>query len=108
MTHLFNKPFDVILEENRHIVSFNQESKNYKEIQSHLEKIMVFKKIGRGEFGVVYLVKHYSHPEFLALKCINKAKITKMQMESYLAVIFLYNLFSKKNIFLNFSITRLL
>jgi hypothetical protein len=44
--------------------------------------------LGRGEFGVVYLVKTMiPDAPYYALKCINKNKISKMGMEKYLNVI---------------------
>jgi len=49
-----------------------------------LEELVFYKKLGYGQFGSVYLVKHHSSSEFFALKCVSKAQVVEQSLEKHL------------------------
>jgi len=49
-----------------------------------LEQLIFYKKLGYGQFGSVYLVKHHSSPEFFALKCVSKQQVVEQSLEKHL------------------------
>jgi len=51
-----------------------------------LEELVFYKKLGYGQFGSVYLVKHHSSSEFFALKCVSKAQVVEQSLEKHLQV----------------------
>ena len=49
-----------------------------------IDDLKVLKKLGAGEFGIVFLVGEKQ--KFYALKVIDKVKIQKKSLETYIAV----------------------
>lgn len=52
-----------------------------------LEDLVLIKKLGAGQFGSVYLVKHRDKKIFYALKTIAKFQILDQNLEKHLEVI---------------------
>ena len=51
-----------------------------------LEELVYYRKLGEGQFGSVYMVKHPSLDSFMALKCVSKQKIIETQLEKHIKV----------------------
>eukprot|EP00331_Platyophrya_macrostoma_P032380 CAMPEP_0176454038 /NCGR_PEP_ID=MMETSP0127-20121128/29668_1 /TAXON_ID=938130 /ORGANISM="Platyophrya macrostoma, Strain WH" /LENGTH=350 /DNA_ID=CAMNT_0017843157 /DNA_START=52 /DNA_END=1104 /DNA_ORIENTATION=- len=49
-----------------------------------LDSLIFYKKLGFGQFGSVYLVKHPDHPDFMALKCVSKQKVQETELETHI------------------------
>jgi len=49
-----------------------------------LEELLSYKKLGYGQFGSVYLVRHKSHEQFFALKCISKQQVVEQSLEKHI------------------------
>ena len=49
-----------------------------------LEELVFYKKLGFGQFGSVYLVRHRSHEQFFALKCVSKQQVVEQSLEKHL------------------------
>jgi len=51
-----------------------------------LEELIFYKKLGYGQFGSVYLVRHKNHEQFFALKCVSKQQVVEQSLEKHLQV----------------------
>jgi serine/threonine protein kinase len=58
----------------------NENTKSFKSKaeQIKLEELSITKKLGSGQFGVVYLASHKG--QFYALKCIEKSQIIECKL----------------------------
>ena len=52
-----------------------------------LKDFLIVKKLGEGQFGVVFLVVHNQTKKPYALKCISKADTIKYKLEKHVIVI---------------------
>lgn len=52
-----------------------------------IESLVFYKKLGYGQFGSVYLVKHPDFPDFMALKCVSKQKVIETELETHIKVL---------------------
>lgn len=52
-----------------------------------LDELIFYKKLGYGQFGSVYMVKHKSCDTFFALKCVSKQQVVEQSLEKHLQVI---------------------
>lgn len=62
------------------------------EAKIKLDDLIFIKKLGSGQFGSVYLVKHHDKKLYYGLKTIAKYQILEQNLEKHLEVFFLINL----------------
>jgi len=72
--------------ENSHEKKMMNITSEMKEISSKLElkDLINYKKLGFGQFGSVYLVKHPQYQYFFALKCVSKQQVVEQSLEKHL------------------------
>jgi len=63
-----------------------------------LEELLSYKKLGYGQFGSVYLVRHKSHEQFFALKCISKQQVVEQSLEKHIQVLEILRIFFNKTL----------